>query len=300
MISGTLLLDRKYEEKSELTRFIKHNWWELFRTTEIWLVIMFCYMQCFPSSVTRTDGIFFAILDLAKTILFINQTTMSSMWYMSMILCVYWMIPVISIGLRKLGDQLFYVLCAVSVMSSMIIPNINTVLRTLGIEKSIQFALSTTDIFSIYFLYVLAGYWVSHRKLEQINKVWIYLGFAIGFLGTFLFQYWMHVASSNYYVRYADIGILVSGTFLFEIIRRNAEKVRGIGKAITNLSKISFGIYFLHICIMMGVNALIKDRILMFPKFFVLEILSFLGAVAIIWLTSKNKRIGSYLYLIKE
>mgnify|MGYP006938904787 CR=1 FL=1 len=72
-----------------------------------------------------------------------------------MILCVYLMIPVISIGLRKLGDKFFYALCAVAVMSSMIIPNINTVLRTLDIEKSIQFALSTTDIFSIYTCRVL-------------------------------------------------------------------------------------------------------------------------------------------------
>lgn len=69
---------------------------------------------------------------------------------------------------------------------------------------------------------------MSHKQLEKINKMWIYIGFASSFLGTSLFQYWMHVVSGSYYVRYADIGILVSGTLLFEIIRKNAEKVRGI------------------------------------------------------------------------
>lgn len=300
MISGALLLDRKYEEKPELTRFIKHNWWELFRTTELWLVIMFCYLQCFTGSVMKSEGIFRAIVKLGQTVLFLNQATMPSMWYMSMILCVYLMIPVISVGLRKLTNKLFYVIYAIAVMSGMIIPNMNTILSTLGIEKSIRFALSVTDLFSSYFLYILAGYWVSHRKLEQINKIWVYSGFVVSFLGTSLFQYWMYAASSGYHVRYADIGVLVSTTLLFEIIRREAKRVRGGKKTITNLSKISFGIYMLHICIMYGVNFAIKDDILMFPKFLVLEISSFMSSIVIIWLTSKNKNIGRYLYLIKE
>jgi len=43
-----------------------------------------------------------------------------------------------------------------------------------------------------------------------------------------------------------------------------------------------------------------KCFVIGFPKFFVLETVSFFLSVFIIWITSKNKKIGQYLYLIKE
>ena len=55
-------------------------------------------------------------------------------------------------------------------------------------------------------------------------------------------------------------------------------------------------------CIMTGFYSVLGkvSSLNRFPKFFVLETVSFFLSVFIIWITSKNKKIGQYLYLIKE
>lgn len=303
MISGSLLLKRSYDDKKTLSRFIDHNWWELFRTTEIWLTIMFWYLQIFEGSVLRTEGLGFAISRYINTLLFINhstQTTMGSMWYMPMILCIYLMIPVISVAIKNLGDGLFKLLCGIVLISSMIMPNINIVLEAMD-SGSMIFALSSSDVFSVYFLYILAGYWISEGRLKDVKDIWVYGGFIISFLGTALFQVWLYSTPSDYCVAYSDVGILISGALLFEIIRRKAANHQYTGKTITYLSKISFGIYFVHICIMTGVDVLVDKfaSIPVFPEFILLESSAFILSVVVIWIVSKNKLMGRYLFLLK-
>ncbi len=132
MVTGTLLLKRDYEIKENRERFLKHNWFGLFRTTEIWLIIMFLYLQLFPSSSLRTGGIVAAIVRFFETLFFVNQETMASMWYMAMILVVYLMIPILSVGLKKLGDKYIAILCSIAVVIGMIMPNIKTSAEILG------------------------------------------------------------------------------------------------------------------------------------------------------------------------
>ena len=71
---------------------------------------------------------------------------------------------------------------------------------------------------------------------------------------------------------------------------------------ITYLSRISFGIYFVHICVMTGVNAVVDNffRITGFPEFAILLVSSLLISVLVIWIVSKNKVLGKFLFLIKE
>ena len=302
MISGALLMKRDYEDREVTQRFIKHNWWGLFRTTEIWLVIMFWLLQIPGRSVLHTQGVARALVKCVSTMLFLNQETMGSMWYMSMVLCVYLMIPVVAIGLKRLGDRFFYGLFGIVLLAGFVVPNINTALEAAGSGKTLEFAISSADIFSTYFLYVLAGYWISQGKMAKVSLPWLWVGLVVGFAGTAAFQYWIYSTPSDYYVRYADTGILMTGAFLFEIIRRRAGRFRtgAKAKAITYLSQISFGIYFVHICIMTVVHAALSSNLVFYPRFLILELTSLIGAIIIIWLTSKSKWVGSYLYLIKK
>lgn len=303
MISGSLLLKRSYDDKKTLNKFISHNWWELLRTTEIWLTIMFWYLQIFEGSILRVEGIGAAIGRYINTILFINhstQTAMGSMWYMPMILCVYLMIPVISLAIKNLGEDLIDLLCGIVLIGSMIMPNINIILEALD-SGSMSFELSSTNIFSAYFLYVIAGYWISEGRFKETKDIWVYSGFIISFFGTALFQIWLYSITSDYCVGYMDVGILLSSAFLFEIIRRKAINHQYTGRAITYLAKISFGIYFVHICIMTGANVLVDKftSIQLFPKFILLEASGFILSIIIIWVVSKSKTMGRYLFLLK-
>ena len=301
MITGSLLLKRDYEEKGTISRFLRHNWLELFRTTLIWLFIMFWYLQTGKGEVLRSVGIAAALKEFFCTMLFINQTTLSHMWYMPMILIVYLMIPVISVGIKRIGDKFFYILFAVATGCGILIPSINALFYVAGTTIHLDFAFSITDLFSLYFIYILAGYWISGKKLERIPTGWIYLGFVVSFLVTALFQFWAYSTPRDYYLQYADIGILISAVFLFELVRRKSGEIQHGQQAVTYLSRISLGIFFLHLCVMTFL-ILIMNKVVhieRFPRFIILEVASFLLSVLIIWVTSKNKKIGRYLYLIK-
>ncbi len=70
MITGALLIPRNYEARETTKRFIRHNWLSLLRTTMIWLVIMFCFLQIFDGSILKTQGIIRTLIHLFSTALF--------------------------------------------------------------------------------------------------------------------------------------------------------------------------------------------------------------------------------------
>lgn len=227
---------------------------------------------------------------------------MASMWYMPMILCVYLMIPVISVGIKHLGNKLFIVLCAIVVLSSMIIPNINNILKALGSTQTLSFKIAADDIFSIYMVYVIVGYWISLGILNRLSSIQVISMFILSFLGTSVYQFWIYTTPlSNDYLRYDDIGVLVSGLLLFELLRRKFSETAFIPNVIRFISSAALGIYFVHICIMEFMKMAL-DRftsIRYYASFVILEITAFIGSCLIIWITSKNSYVKKYLYLMK-
>ena len=302
MITGALLLKRDYEDRAVTRRFLRHNWWELCRTVLIWEFIMFWFLQFDKDEALRTVGIGRALREMAGTMLFVNQTTLPHRWYMPMILVVYLMIPVISVGLKRLGNRFFGILFALAAVSGLLVPTVNSVLFVAGSTFRINFALNITNLFSLYFVYILAGYWISEKKPAGVRTLWIGLGFAGSLLVTALFPFWAYSTPRNFSLTYTDLGILISAALLFELVRRKAAAFRAIRKPVTYLSRISLGIFFLHLCIMTGlVFALSRIwPVSGYPKFLILEASSFLLSVLIIRVTSRSKKIRHYLYLIKE
>lgn len=303
MITGALLIPRDYENKETTKRFIRHNWWGLLRTTIIWLVIMFCFLQFFEGSILKTQGIVQTLIHLVSTTLFFNQTTFPNMWYMPMILVVYLMIPVIAIAIRKLGDKYILALSAILLVSGVIIPNLNQILYARGGSTFISWEIDYRDALSIYFLFILAGYWISAGKLQNIKNCWLWILLTVSVIITTFFQFWIYSTPSDYFLNVADFGILMITIPLFEIIRRKAKPSSVLSKPVTRLSKIAFGIYFLHICIMYGLNEWFNKtapEFYHFQRFFVLETVSFSFSVLIILITSKIKLFRKYMYLIKD
>lgn len=303
MITGALLIPRDYENKETTKRFIRHNWWGLLRTTLIWLVIMFCFLQIFDDSMLKAHGVFKTLIYLVSTTLFFNQVTLPNMWYMPMILCIYLMIPVIAIAIRKLGDKYILALSAILLIGGVIVPNLNEILYACGLSSFISWEVNYTNIFSIYFLFILAGYWISARKLQNVKCCWLWIVLAVSIFITTFFQLWIYSTPSDYFLNVADFGIIMIVVPLFEIIRRKANPSSVLSKPITGLAKIAFGIYFLHICIMYGMNEWFNKTapdFYHFPRFLVLETVSFSLSALIILITSKVKLFRKYAYLIKD
>ena len=303
MITGALLLDRKYEEKNQLRRFITHNWMPLLRTTMIWLAIMFVFLQFSNGSVLKKEGFIRAVKVFVQTVLFINVKSMASMWYMYMILCVYLMIPVFSVAVKRLGGKYIGFMLWIVFMSSMFFPNLNTFLVSLGSTRKYVLAYSTADLFSIYFLYIFSGYWVHKGKLDSVSHLNLILMTIASVLLTVFFQLWIYISeNSNYHVRYADVGILVSSLLLFECLKRFCPKDRCF-RPVAYLSKASFGIYFIHICVMTAMKQVLDDYTSLktgFLRFTVLFSAALLISLMIIHITGKSRICRKYLYNIKD
>ena len=301
MITGSLLLKREYEQKKVFTRFLRHNCVSLFVATELWLLILYWFLQIFDGSILRTNGLLTALFRCASTLCFINTVEMTNMWYMWMILPVYLMIPVMAVGMKKLGDKLFYILAVIAIIPGMLFPNINAILYVIGQVKAIKFSISIYDLFSIYFVYVFIGYWISQGKLQKIRNTILIMFLILSFAATSFFQYWMYSNASDYYVAYDDIGVLIASASLFELIRRYEASIKHLKGLITAIARSAFAVFFIHLCIMHTMNTLIgKEVINRYPRFLLLEVCGLAGSFLIIWITVRIPFVRRRMFLMHD
>lgn len=304
MISGALLLPKSMESPHKIKRFYKHNLLSLLVTSEIWYFIMFWFIVFVnpDNTILETKGFLGTLGELVKTMLFTDQTTMGSMWYIPMILCVYTVIPIFSIALNHVQSSRFLLIpCGVLALVSMVIPNLNGFFALLNIEFRINPKLLASDIFSVYILYILAGYYISNNALKKLSTPTVFFGACGSFLCLCAYQLFAFSCEYTYIINYNSFGLLVCSGFMFECIRRKGDMLRFVKKAVAYLSKISLGIYFVHIVIMEGLkwslNLSIRSHT---AKFLFLELVSFGGSLIIIGLLSKVRILKRYLFMIKD
>ncbi|MBR1704327.1 MAG: acyltransferase [Clostridia bacterium] len=302
MITGALMLPRDYERKGAVEKLYQNNWLPILRTTVIWFGIMYLYLSLFHDSVLRTQGVGKGILKFFETLLFVNQQSFASMWYMPMILSLYLLLPIMAVGLQHFGDKYFYALSGLAVLLAMVLPNFNALFAHLGTEFRLYSSLSVGNLFSVFWVYLFFGYWVRRGKLDRLSDGGVLAGVFLSFAATVAFQVWVYSGPTDYDVQYQDIGILLTALFLFELLRRKGEEFRGLEKPVLSLSACAFGIFFLHICLMHGLNQVLKHvgDVPYFSRFFLLEVLSFGGSWLLVSLTSRWKFFRKYLYMMEK
>ncbi len=302
MITGALLLPRDYEG-DEWKRFLKHNWLQLLITTEIWLVIMFWYKQLSPDSVLHTEGLAKCVLRFVTTLLFIQPISWGNMWYMYMILGLYLMIPLFSVGLKKIHWLFFAVPACIVVFCSFAMTDFNTLLS--GMREagtSVSFSISSSNVFSMYAIYILAGYFISQGILERVKTGFLWIGFFASFLLLCGIQYWLFGLNIDVIISYPSFLLLAWSVFLFELLRRARIKDGMLSGYAAKLAEISFGIFFVHICIMEGLEVLMgryMSGVRYLPRFLILELVSFFGAILIIQILRRNQWMAKNLFGIK-
>lgn len=304
MISGALLLDKKIKEEKEIERFFRHNYLDLLITSEIWYFIMYWGLsigQLIKNGTLSIGQLPKLLLGLIKTMLFIDQVAFDSTWYIPMILCVYLLIPIFALVLQRCRLRVFAIPCLMVFLSTMVFPNINSILLLGGHEYQIEFALRSLNVFSGYFLYVFAGYWISRGGLSGLNNLVLAGACGLSFFACFAIQLYAYSRPMNYLVEYDFSLILVTATLLFECIRRFSFNEKKTGNVISYISKISFGIYFVHIMIMTIVNKLpIYDSWSQPLLLVFLEVVSFIGSIVVIRLLSRIDILKRRMFLIKD
>ena len=304
MLSGTLLLNKRIKGEKEICYFFRHNYLDLLITSEIWYFIMYWRLtigQLIKNGTLSVSQFLKLVFGLIKTMLFIDQVTFDSTWYIPMILCIYLLIPIFALVLQRCQLRVFAIPCVIVFVSTMVFPNINSILLLGGHEYQINFALRSLDVFSVYFLYVFAGYWINRGGLSDLNNLVLVVMCGISFFACFAIQLYAYSRPMNYLVEYDFSLILVTAALLFECIRRFSFNEKKFGDVISYVSRISFGIYFVHILIMTIVNKLpIYDN---WPRpllLFFLEVVSFIGSIVIIRILSRIDILKRRMFLIKD
>lgn len=303
MITGVLILNKKMESASDVKRFYKHNLLSLLITTEIWYVLMYWFLVLGDKGFRGLDWVK-AIGGMFSTMLFVNQTTMGSMWYMPMILCVYTTLPFVVMAKDKLGeakDKLLYLPVVLLFLVAMVIPGINDLLSVLSVDQ-FSSPLGENYFFSFYYIYIIVGYLVGQGALSKLSG-WSVTLVAVGsFLICCGYQLWIYSQPADYLVGYNFPLLPVCAGFLFELVRRGANRVRKLERPVVSISKIAFGIYFVHIVIMTAL-AEVLDAVapgMFLPlRLILLETVSVGLSIAVILPLSKIKVFRKYLFLIK-
>lgn len=252
-------------------------------------------------SVSTMDG-WSILADSLWNMLFINQTTLGSMWYMPMILCLYLLIPLFAIVVKKVSLKSLRIPILAAIGCGMLIPNLNEYFAIIESDYRMNSAISIGNLFSIYFIYVFIGYYVGNNEIvSEISTGWLAFLTMLAFMFCCGYQYFAYRGPTNYLVSYDLVGILICATLLFEFIKRVAGYFTGMHRGITYISKISFGIYFVHIIIMEILNWYVDfsgyHRCM---KLLLLELISMVGSVIVISLLSKIPLFKKYLFMIKE
>lgn len=300
MISGSLLLKKKIDNEADVRRFYEHNLLGLFITAEIWYFIMFWVMLFTSNGLPlREQGIGAVIWGLVKTMLFIDQLTFESTWYIPMILCLYMLIPLLAIALRKASLRSFLFPMAILYLSAMVFPNLNAILSLCGSSTGVSFELKYYNLFSTYFIYLIIGYWISCGGLQRVRTWFVSALTAVLFVGICLFQLWAYSCQVDYLVDYYFFALPLCAAGTFELIRRGAHCVKRLERTVAYLSQISFGIYFVHVIIIYELYWNVDLNILRPMKLLFFEAVSFLGSI-IIALLSKIPLLKRYMFMIKD
>lgn len=302
MITGVLILNKKMENADHIKRFYRHNLLSLFITTEIWYVLLYWFLVLGKGIGERSwpeviGGMF-------STMLFQNQTTLDSMWYMPMILCVYTTLPFAVTVKDKLsgsGEKLLYLPVVLLFLVAMVLPFVNSLRMLLGLE-GLTSPLGEHYFFSFYYIYIIVGYCIGKGALSKLSTWTVTLVSLGSFLICCGYQLWAYSRPENYLVAYDFPLMPLCAGFLFELVRRGADRLRRVEKPIICISRISFGIYFVHIVIM-TVLVTLMDRFAleMFRpvRLIVLEVLSVGLSIGVILPLSKIKLFKKYFFLIK-
>lgn len=298
MISGALVLSKKMDSGDRVKNFYRRNLLPMFITTEIWYFIMYWYIVLLsPEHRQAETDLLSLTVGMIKNQLFLDQITMGCMWYMPMIICIYMVIPLVAMCIDRLPPVAVAIPCITLYIYKMIIPSVNNYWYFMDIDRAFDIALDGSHLFSMYFLYIIAGYYISKGRLEKIPAPVIAGGLILSFAAVCFYQQHVWQLPNGYLVDYNFPGFIIIAGFMFELLRRTIRTAR---PALEYLSRISFGVFFTHILIMDCLRWFLLETVTdPVANTLILEGVSLAGSILVISLLSLSKPLGRLLFMLK-
>lgn len=234
MLTGALVLPKRFEEEVDFQRFWVHNLLPLVVTIEVWVVIYNIYL--WAEGATFQKGAFI------RELLLIQNVPLDHWWYLPMIVRLYMILPCISVVLRH-GRLRWYRPAVLVLFIYVDLFGTYEFMRS-GLALPTSASVPVSDSYSVLacMCYAIVGYLIDSRKaLRRVSRHLLSLMVLFG-----LFLTWIiNMAVGD--VWYSNPGLLIAGAGIFEITLRRAslESVRR-SRLVTSMAKMSFGVYFVH------------------------------------------------------
>lgn len=285
MITGFLLLDREYDNK-QIKWFWKHNWLRLFILTEgsffLYDIFLKYYMHRPITGLT-----------ILKNLLFVERIDMSHVWYMTMILGYYILIPFVSIVLHKIDRKLLrfpFLFYGIFSLGYALIYVVNNTLGGEPISMELYMGFSG----GYYGLYLILGFLLKKELLKKYRTIDLLLCFIVFFSANVLLLVWTYSHNYNYPLWYDFPFLMIASVCLFEMGTR-IKNIQGYS-IIRFVAKHSFSVYLLHNVIKYMIMESILNTSFNRPmKTILLAALCMGASLLISSILSKVPGIGKYL-----
>lgn len=243
--------------------------------------------------------------------------TRSALWYLPMSIALYLGMPILSIFCHRVKLASYQKLLMVTlVLSGTVIPSIPRLIALTGHTQAIHSVLKM-NIFgasvwgeSVWMIYLLAGYSIKKGKLKCVTaSVLSILGIIVPVVIMFIIE-----RSSHTVQHYDFILVVVFSISLFELLTRIDNLIQSYSYCktlLTAVSKISFGVYMMHLFVGGAIYQLLKSMGMVAPigKSFhgfvgIIFYLMFIAIIIIITylivlILKKNDFIKRYVLLMK-
>lgn len=220
MVSGTLLLGKKFETKNDVFVFYKRGLLPLFVTAEIWIVI-YCCINIRP----------FSIKELLMCMFFAHKPEVH-LWYVRLIILYYLMLPFLN-QLRKKWKGGFVGLVCIIVAFTFLY-------NGWLIFHGSPCPTSSSRSYFCYIVYMAVAYALSKNNIAKMCT-WIFV--VLGILGGYVL--YLSMMSNSYFLWYDNPLLAVVAICLFVLIRVGLEHVSKCG-ILGEVSRMSYGIYLSH------------------------------------------------------
>lgn len=242
MITGALLLPKEYD----LIHYLKSK---VSRIIFPFLFWSFVYLL-FNLFVKMIKGENLVQMDTFKFVLHnIKNGSSFHLWYIYMIIGIYLLIPIISKHIKICTEN--------EILYFLIIWVITIILSIPFIEKyAPNFNL---NYFSGYLGYLILGYYLSIKKfdnLKRTNFISVFM-FIIGTLITIFGTYFLSLRNgfySDFFYKYLTINVLFSAIGVFVFVKNLEIKNTRIIKIRNFISKYSYGIFLVHMIVLIIIN----------------------------------------------
>lgn len=293
MLSGMLILP--HADETSIKRLFEHRVLRMLIAYFVWSVVYSFYNTYILGNVyaptkfkTFIDGCFSGELH---------------MWYLPMLVGLYIAAPILAIVIKNISAKwmkywiwgLFIFTSLIPFIEKLNIKFVSTIISSINGYMDLQFLGGWT-------LYFVLGYYISHTKFYKKKKQVIYLCAGVAFLFTM-------IATVGFYKWYGEpLGILpyeypnivVFGVGVFLMFKEKVSKIsftENCKQIIYSLSKLTLGIYLIHVLILrilyhFGFSISLFHPIISVP---IVSLVTFIFAALIIWLIRKIPVIGTYI-----